>query len=77
MAFRCPYCSFRITVKTPPKPGRYTPSCPKCKGKLALTVPADAAVEWTTAKIAGENPVIPQEPEATAANIPALSLIHI
>jgi len=71
VAFRCPYCSFRITVKTPPKPGRYTPSCPKCKGKLALTVPADAAVEWTTAKIAGENPVIPQEPEATAANIPA------
>jgi serine/threonine protein kinase len=56
VAFRCPYCQFRIATKTPPKPGKYTPSCPKCKAKIALTVPADPSAEWTTAKIPGEKP---------------------
>lgn len=70
MAFRCPYCGFRITVKTAPKPGKYTPKCPKCTGKLTLTVPTEPDAEWTTAKIAGENPTIPEPEEATMASPP-------
>lgn len=70
MAFRCPYCQFRITVKTPPKPGRYTPKCPKCSGKIALTVTDDTNAEWDAAPIPGENPAIPAAPEATVAPEP-------
>ena len=54
MAFRCPYCQFRIAVKTAPKPGKYTPTCPKCKAKIALTVPNDTAAEWLATAIPGE-----------------------
>ncbi|WP_020472064.1 bifunctional serine/threonine protein kinase/MFS transporter [Zavarzinella formosa] len=67
MAFRCPYCEFRITVKTAPKPGKYTPKCPKCGGKISLTVPVEIETEWHTAKIAGETPNIPAPEEATMA----------
>ncbi len=66
MAFRCPYCEFRIVAKTAPKPGKYTPKCPKCGAKIALTVPAEGD-EWPTAKIAGEIPNIPAQPEPTLA----------
>ena len=45
MAFQCPYCSHSISVRTP-KPGRYTPKCPKCAGVFLLTIPADADAEW-------------------------------
>jgi serine/threonine protein kinase len=71
VAFRCPYCDFRIAVKSPPKPGRYTPGCPRCKAKISLTVTSDAEGEWLTAKIAGQTPVIPPEPEATSSGIAA------
>lgn len=64
MAFRCPYCQFRIATKSAPKPGKYTPSCPKCKAKIALTVPADPKAEWVTAKIAGQQPSTGESSEA-------------
>lgn len=70
MSFRCPYCEFRIAVKTPPKPGKYTPKCPKCGAKIALTV-VPSADEWQTAKIAGEVPNIPSPGEATEPSVPA------
>jgi len=37
----CPDCDAQINSK-PPKPGKYTPTCPKCATPFALIVPADA-----------------------------------
>jgi eukaryotic-like serine/threonine-protein kinase len=51
VAFPCPYCQFRINPKAPPKPGKYTPTCPKCSSKFSLQVPTGADSEWTTRKL--------------------------
>jgi eukaryotic-like serine/threonine-protein kinase len=80
VAFRCPYCSFSITVKTTPKPGKFTPKCPKCQGKIALTIPDDTASAWLAEAIPGEKPektisdhtvpVPPPSPSAPKASPP-------
>jgi eukaryotic-like serine/threonine-protein kinase len=38
VAIRCPYCQFTIAIKNP-RPGRFTPNCPKCRRRFALIVP--------------------------------------
>lgn len=38
MAFPCPYCAYRINIKSA-KPGRFRPKCPKCAETFLLTVP--------------------------------------
>ncbi|HEX3147450.1 MAG TPA: serine/threonine-protein kinase [Gemmataceae bacterium] len=66
MAFNCPNCQFRIGPKTSPKPGKYTPTCPKCSLKFALVVPADAGAEWITRKLAEAEPAKPAPKPAPA-----------
>ncbi|MEZ6140542.1 MAG: serine/threonine-protein kinase [Zavarzinella sp.] len=56
MFFHCPYCQFKITVKTAPKPGKYQPKCPKCNGKIVLLVPGEDPASWTAERVPGELP---------------------
>src|SRR5262249_27267572 len=67
VAFRCPYCQFRIATKAPPKPGKYTPNCPKCKAKIALTVPSDSDSEWVPDKIPGQQASTAESSRPTSA----------
>jgi eukaryotic-like serine/threonine-protein kinase len=51
VAIRCPYCQFTIAIKNP-RPGRFTPNCPKCRRRFALTVPDPPdAGDWAAEKL--------------------------
>jgi eukaryotic-like serine/threonine-protein kinase len=46
----CPYCHHRATLKSP-KPGRYTPKCPKCGQRFRLEVPDDPQGDFTVSPL--------------------------
>ncbi|VTS08270.1 serine/threonine-protein kinase [Tuwongella immobilis] len=74
VAFSCPYCSHSISVKTP-KPGRYTPKCPKCAGVFQLIIPADADAAWQVKPLpnAGQPTTAPAAPPTAPSGAPATS----
>ncbi len=51
MAIRCPYCQHGMEVRGA-KPGRFTPSCPKCQLRFVLTIPAQAGAAPVVAELA-------------------------
>lgn len=69
MAFNCPYCGFRIVVKTPPKPGKYNPKCPSCGGRISLTIPAEPDEPWLAEKTADAQP--PMDSTLAGTSVPA------
>lgn len=48
MLIRCPFCSFKIEVKSPA--GAYQPKCPKCHEAFVLIVPREAGQKVMVAK---------------------------
>lgn len=48
MLIRCPFCSFKIEVKSPA--GAYQPKCPKCHEAFVLIVPREAGQNVIVAK---------------------------
>jgi hypothetical protein len=40
VAVECPFCAHEIRLENP-RPGRFATTCPKCRSKLVLRVPAD------------------------------------
>ncbi|HXT59974.1 MAG TPA: hypothetical protein VN699_15150, partial [Pirellulales bacterium] len=67
MAIVCPHCGGSIQLKAP-KPGRYTPKCPKCEQPFKLTISENPAAAPLVAKAAPAPPAAPtpNETEATA-----------
>ncbi len=62
MQIHCPNCRAQINSK-PPKPGKYTPTCPKCATPFALVVPADPEQAASVRRLPAE---VSASPEATA-----------
>lgn len=62
MLIPCPNCKASINAK-PPKPGRYTPKCPKCGNPFLMVVPAD-----TNATV--QIKPLPKEPSPQRATVP-------
>jgi eukaryotic-like serine/threonine-protein kinase len=54
VSFNCPYCSFKIVVKTP-KPGKFQPKCPKCHKHFQLSIPDNINGEWRVTPLLGPN----------------------
>jgi serine/threonine protein kinase len=59
MAPQCPHCQSPLSLKTP-KPGRYTPKCPKCARAFLITFSANPEQPPVVAKL-------PENPAATIA----------
>ena len=49
MSIQCPFCGFEIKPKSP-RPGRFTPKCPKCSAQFILVIPDPVDGPWTAAK---------------------------
>jgi len=75
VAIRCPYCQFTIAIKNP-RPGRFTPNCPKCQRRFAMIVPDPPdGEEWSVEKLARESAlpsrlIDAEEPPADVEEIP-------
>ncbi len=65
MSIACPHCRHVITPKGA-KPGRFTPTCPKCGKAFLLTIPAEAGKPMTAAPL-------PTRAPAAAATDPNVS----
>ena len=76
MPIVCPYCKQTVNLKNP-KPGRYSPKCPKCSKTFALLVPDDPNAAMTVRPIKSEPatevtvaPPAAADPNATGAFMP-------
>ncbi len=62
MGLACPHCHHALSLKAP-KPGRYTPKCPKCAQGILIVVPSDPQQAPTAL------PLVAGQPAAAATQV--------
>ena len=68
MAIECPYCRHSLGMKDP-KPGRFSPKCPKCEKKFMLVVPSEPGAVPVVSAIRSEREAPPSESAKAAATM--------